>query len=518
VHRSPEAGPPALAGSTDLFLAALAGALTGLAFPKWGLWPLAWVGLAPLIIALRGATPRRGFLLGYVFGLVHFVIILYWIAYVTTTYGGMSWLAGSGVTTLLVIYLSIYPGLFGLGLAWSVGRGIPRWVAAAPLWVALEYLRGILLTGFPWAELGASQYTWVRFIQAADLGGVALLSFVVVLVNGALADAWCKCSLRSLIPGVAALIAVALTLTYGDLRLRQVEALIVRAPKLSVVVAQGNIEQGVKWQEGYQLEAVRVYGELSAEAAKAKPDIIVWPETALPFFFLNEQRFTPTVLAMAKGLGSHVLLGCPAAESREDGDAFFNRAYLLSPAGQPVGKYDKVHLVPWGEYVPLQRYMPFLGKAVEAVGNFEAGDKGQCMDMAGRVPARIGVLICFESIFADLGREAVRHGATLLAVITNDAWFGTTSAPYQHFSMAVLRAVEARRSVVRAANTGVSGFIGPDGRVMAATNLFERVQMGHEVPLLGTETIYIKFGDVFAWACLAAAGGLVVLASLRRVS
>ncbi|MFH0810523.1 MAG: apolipoprotein N-acyltransferase [Pseudomonadota bacterium] len=496
----------------DIFLAALGGGLVGLAFPKFvGLWPLAWVGLAPLLLALRHATPRRGLLLGAVAGIFEFSLVIYWIAYVTTTYGGMSLPAGVGVAALLVLYLAMYSALFGLGLAYASRCGLPQWVVAPPLWVGLEYLRGILLTGFPWAELGASQYTWNGFVQAADLGGVALLSFVVVLVNAALVAAWAEeKTSRGVVAGLAALAALSLTLTYGHFRLGHIEAAAAAAPKLAVVAVQGNIDQGVKWSDGFQGKSVEIYRKLTEKAAASHPDLIVWPETALPFYFLLEDRFTPKVMEGLKGLPSYVLLGSPAYDFDADDICYYNRAYLLAPGGQPTAKYDKVHLVPYGEYVPLKSYMPFLGKAVRAVGNFQAGRPGCCLSLGGPRPARVGVLICFESIFADLAREAVGGGATILAVITNDAWFGGTSAPYQHFSMSVLRAVETRRAVVRAANTGISGLIGPDGRVLAATRLQERTYVRGVVPLMTIKTVYTKIGDAFAWLCLAVSGGLGV--------
>jgi len=508
------------AGNRDLLLAAASGVLLGLAFPKAGLWPLAWVGLAPLLLSLRGAGPRRGLLLGYVAGAVQSGIVFYWVTYVTTKYGGMSLLAGSGVASLLALYLAIYPGLFGLGLAVASRAGLPQWVVAHALWVGLERLRGVAFTGFPWAELGASQYPWLHFIQAADLAGVAALSFVIVLANCALAALWPRPTRRALAPVAAAAAALALVLGYGALRLPQVERLAAQAPKLSVAVAQGNIEQALKWRAGWQQESIDAYRDLTIQAAKGHPQLIVWPETALPFYFLTEDGLTREVLAFAEGVDSHLLLGCPAVEMNSDEATYFNRAWLLGPGGRPVAKYDKVHLVPYGEYVPLKRYMPFLGTAVASVGNFQAGAAGQCLDMDGAPPAKIrakiGVLICFESIFSGLARDAAAHGATLLANITNDAWFGRTSAPYQHFSQAVLRAVETRRAVVRAANTGISGFIGPDGRILASTGLYERTELPGTVPLLGVTTVYTRIGDVPAWACLAVSAGLVGWAWRRR--
>lgn len=510
--------PDSPLGNLDLLLAAASGLLLGLAFPKAGLWPLAWVGLIPLFLALEGVSPRRAFLLGYACGAVQFGVILYWISYVTTTYGGMTLAAGAGVCALLVLYLALYPGLFGLGLALTGRAGWPLWLVAPPLWVGLERLRGVAFTGFPWAELGASQFPWLTFIQAADLGGVALLSFVVVLVNVALAQLSWRPAPRQLVPALVALVVLALSLLYGEFRLRQVDRLVAAAPRLPVAVVQGNIEQSLKWRDGLQDESIGAYRDLTRAALRGSPpELVIWPETALPFYFLLEEEHTPAVMEFLKGLPSHLLLGSPAYEVGSGGEvSYFNRAYLFGPAGRLLAHYDKVHLVPWGEYVPLKRYLPFMGTAVPAtIGNFEAGRFG-LLEMDGQGAARIGVLICFESIFSDLAREAAGGGATLLANLTNDAWFGTTSAPYQHFSQSVLRAVETKRAVVRAANTGISGLIGPDGRVLASTRLQERTQLGGSVPLLDVTTIYTKIGNTWAWGCLAWSAGLAAWAARRR--
>jgi apolipoprotein N-acyltransferase len=186
---------------------------------------------------------------------------------------------------------------------------------------------------------------------------------------------------------------------------------------------------------------------------------------------------------------------------------------LISPEGRPLGKYDKTHLVPFGEYVPLKRWLPFLGKIVAQVGDFSRGRVGANLEWSR---GDLGVLICYEVIFPYISRAAVENGAALLINITNDAWYGRSSAPYQHYSMAVFRAVENRRALVRAANTGISGFIDPAGRIRKSTALFEEAAAARRMPLLTVRTIYNRIGDRFAVACIATAFLLVAGSLIGR--
>jgi len=229
------------------------------------------------------------------------------------------------------------------------------------------------------------------------------------------------------------------------------------------------------------------------------PDLIVWPETALPFYFLHDDALTEQMVELVRGCKAHFLVGSPSFQTGGRGTRYYNSSYLIDPSGNVLGKYDKVHLVPYGEYVPLKRFLPFLGKLVEAVGDFEPGKQGQVLSLNGK---KIGVLICFEVIFPELARAMCRNGAQLLVTITNDAWFGTSSAPYQHLSMVVFRAVETHLAVARAANTGISAYIDPVGRVLDATPLFEEAVRVRHLHIMDQETFYARYGDLFAIACI----------------
>jgi apolipoprotein N-acyltransferase len=246
---------------------------------------------------------------------------------------------------------------------------------------------------------------------------------------------------------------------------------------------------------------------------------VVWPETAVPFYLMSDRALTRKVLDGIRETGAHFVIGSPAFERTETGIDFFNSAYLMTPDGRPAGRYDKVHLVPFGEYVPLQQWLPFVRKLVAHVGDFKTGEKGETLPMAGRrmrgrseggIDLRIGVLICYEIIFPDLSRAAAANGAGLLVNVTNDAWYGRSSAPYQHFSMAVFRAVENKRALVRSANTGISGFIDPVGRVGGATPLFVDAAAAQSVPVLTEKTVYTRTGDWFAASCL----GMTIIITL----
>ncbi|MCK5509598.1 MAG: apolipoprotein N-acyltransferase, partial [Desulfobacterales bacterium] len=232
-----------------------------------------------------------------------------------------------------------------------------------------------------------------------------------------------------------------------------------------------------------------------------KPDLVVWPETATPFYFLYDRPLSKKVQKGIHDTNTNFLIGSPSFVRREHTIEYYNSAYLMSPNGRVCGKYDKAHLVPFGEYVPFKKWLPFIGKMVEAVGDFSVGQKGKTIKWNNYNP---GLLICYEIIFPELSRAMAKNDAALLVNITNDAWYGRTSAPYQHFSMAVFRAIENRRSLVRAANTGISGFIDPVGRIMASTPLFQEKVITRFVPIIHKTSTYTRFGDLFAIACIVA--------------
>jgi apolipoprotein N-acyltransferase len=304
--------------------------------------------------------------------------------------------------------------------------------------------------------------------------------------------------------------AIALTLWYGHWRLNNVNAQISASARARVAVIQGNIDQAIKWDPAFQIETVKKYNRLSASIIDQHPDLIVWPESATPFYFLYDIKPSELVFEGIHQTARDYLIGSPSFERDNDQVKYFNSAYLVNPRSKTMGKYDKAHLVPYGEYVPFKKWLPFLGKIVAQVGDFEAGEAGHTLPWKDQ---RIGVQICYEIIFPALSRAMARNHASLLVNITNDAWFGTTSGPYQHFSMTVFRAVENRRSLARAANTGISGFIDPTGKILAATALLEEAAVTQSIPLLREKSIYTSIGDLFARVCMA----VVILAVILNM-
>ncbi len=496
----------------QLILAGFSGVLLTASFPSIGLSWLAWIALVPLMLSLRGQSVKNGFRLGLLTGGVHYLTLMYWLVHTLMTFGHLPFYLSVPILFLFVAYLALYPAIFAAAFSWTDTRPVGFLSAMPAVWVALEYLRSFFLSGFPWEFLGYSQYRQITLIQAADIAGVYGISFVILSVNVAGFLLWQFLSerhssgamqkRRSAAAGIAVSVLLALhMLGYGQWRIGSIDTRISKSPSPKIAIVQGNIDQTVKWDPAFQLSTTQKYIALSKSAKPSNPDLIVWPETAAPFYFLHNAGPTEMVIKGVRETGTSFLIGSPSFIRQDDKQAdFFNSAFLIDPNGNVAGKYDKVHLVPFGEYVPFQKWFPFIGKIVEEVGDFKSGQKGQTLAW-GEFP--LGIQICYEMIFPDLSGEMVRNQAAFLINMTNDAWYGNTSAPYQHFSMAVFRAVENRRSLIRSANTGISGFIDPVGRIIASTPLFEEAVITRSLPALKTESFYTRYGDVFALTCVA---------------
>ncbi len=495
-----------------LFLPGLSGILMTASFPNIELHWLAWIALVPLMISLRGQSPNNGFRLGLMAGIVHYLTLMYWLVHTLMTFGHLPFYLSVPILFLLVCYLALYPAIFAAAFSWATTRPIVSLYFMPAIWAALEYIRSFFLSGFPWEFLGYSQYRWITLIQAADITGVYGISFVILSVNlsGFLLwqylserkspNAW---KIRRAVAGCTSVtvLLVVYTLGYGQWRILDIDEKMAKAPASNIAVVQGNIDQTIKWDPTFQLSTTEKYISLSKSVKPSRPDLIVWPETSAPFYFLFNKVPTEMVIRGVRDTETSFLIGSPSFIPRNDKQAdFFNSAFLIEPDGSVTEKYDKVHLVPFGEYVPFQQWFPFIGKIVEEVGDFQCGRKGQTLNW-GKFP--LGIQICYEMIFPDLSREMVRNHAAFLINMTNDAWYGKTSAPYQHFSMAVFRAVENRRSLIRSANTGISGFIDPAGRIMATTPLFEEAVITRSLPALKMKSFYTRYGDVFALTCTA---------------
>lgn len=486
------------------------GLLLALAFPRVNLASLAWVALVPLLLVMD----ERPFRSGFVAGVGFFGVVLYWLNIVMITYGKMDPVFSVAAYLLLVAYLSLFFG----AASWASCRlreklGLSPILTLPVLWVALEFLRSFLLTGFPWALLGYSQQNHLPLIQSADLFGVYGLSFLLVLANTVIAE-----SVRALrsetakFPWKGVVVVVllfALNLGYGTWRLgRHPDA---RSKTLQTALIQGNISQALKWNPALQKATVDRYRDLSEAAARKKPaQLIIWPESATPFYFQNGGPLRAEVRKIPRRTGAYLLFGSPAFQVVNRAYHYLNSAFLLSPTGRVLGRSDKIHLVPFGEYVPLKRFLPFVNKLVVGIGDFSPGTVSP-LPLDGH---KIGALICFEGIFPDLARAYVNEGSDLLVNISNDAWFGHSSAPYQLLAMTRFRAVENRIWLARAANTGISALIAPSGRIVAQSPIFKTLFLDGTVGLGAKPTLYTRFGDVLPSLSLVI--GLFWLVRTRR--
>ncbi len=489
----------------SLLIAAASGLLLSAAFPRPDFYPLAWIALAPLFMVMR----RRPFASGFTAGLVFFAVVLYWLNIVMTTYGGLSPLFSLLAYLMLLLYLA---GFFAV-VTWGACRleallKIPALLSLPVLWVSVEYLRGVLLTGFPWALLGYSQQNFSLAIQSADVTGVYGVSLLLVAVNGALAWVLREAGRKQAWLGALAVLLVSVShLGYGYFR--EMQPLDQREAQLRVALVQGNVDQAIKWNPEHRQATVDKYLQLSSQPGAVSPELIIWPEAATPFYLQDASSYSAQVRQLPEQLGSYLLVGSPAYQQiAERSYLNFNSAFLFSPQGAELGRSDKIHLVPFGEYVPLGSLLTFVNKLVAGVGDFSPGTVNP-LPLNGH---RLGVLICYEAIFPELARDYVRQGSDLLVNLTNDAWFGQSSAPYQHLAMTRFRAIENRIWLARVANTGISALIAPSGQVVASSPLFATASLSGTVGLGSEATLYTRFGDLLAYLCLLLSAGATLAA------
>lgn len=500
-------------GPKDILLAISSGLLLIVIFPRLNLEVIAWFALIPLFYAIQGKKPHHSFYLGLIAGFVTFFGLVYWVFIAVSRYGNLNYLLSAFVLILLVSYLSLFMGAFAFLLRYLEDRlGLKEVVTAPFAWVSLEYVRSFLFTGFPWESLGYSQFLFLPLIQASDITGVYGISFLIVLANALLFNIfynWFLKREKKFYREVAfTFFLFTITLVYGGWRLADVRKKTEAFSTIKAAVIQGNIDQSKKWDPTFQDDTVKIYRDLSFKAAKSSPSLIIWPESAMPFYFQSNARYRDIVFNISKETGSYLLFGSPAYRRGGGKMGYFNSAFLISPSGNVLGRYDKVHLVPLGEYVPLGKYLYFIDKLVEGTGAFSPGKRiGPLVFSLGKP----GVFICYEAIFPNLVRKFVNRGANFLINLTNDAWYGKTSAPYQHLSMVTFRAVENRVFIARAANTGISSIIDATGKIRSATGIFTRGFIVDTIRLGRVHTFYTEFGDIFAQICLGITLIMVVI-------
>jgi apolipoprotein N-acyltransferase len=510
----------------DFALALLSGALLALSFPKFGHSSIGWIALAPLLVALtyRRQSTLRSFGLGLLAGFVYFAGTLYWFVMTLTTFGGMNTPVAVFAAAMGIAYLALYPALFAVIQARLIrALGKQALLMAPAVWVATEMARTYSPLDFPWDLLGYSQATVLPIAQLASVTGVYGLSLLVASVSTAAAYALLDTSRRWWwVCGTVALIVLG-TGVWGALRMRT-HALTSEGRPVRVAVLQGNIPQEQKWDPAMGDAIMERYIGMTREAILRNAQFVLWPESATPQPYEQDVRRGDLIRRLAREAQITMLIGSdqiepaltaaplapasPAAQPR-----MYNAAYLVRPDGSTAAVYRKIHLVPFGEYVPFKRLLFFLGPLVDFEFPFVPGTEATLLPVKGHM---VSTAICYEVIYAGLMRSFVTRGSELLTTITNDAWYGWSSAPFQHWEQATLRAIEEGRYLARAANTGISGFVDPYGRVTQRSNMFQSAVLVEDVRFLTGRTIYVRMGDVAGW--LSVALTLAALAATTRRS
>ncbi len=490
-----------------ILLALASGLLFALSFPDYSIGWLAFIAFVPLLIALvQARSGQEAFLLAWLSQTVAWLMMVPWVVRVMSHYGGLPYAVG----VLLFIAMSVYLGLYGALFGYLVYRirphSIGRWLLVPLAWASIEYIRTYLLSGFPWNLLATSIIDYTPLIQFDRVAGPYLVGTMIFIPGAVLA--WLIVDRPR---GFRRMAAIAATITFVFIWWGTglvASKLVVRPTGAAPVVAallQPNISQEMRWNAQNTLEIFERMLAMTEEAIRGGATIVIWPESTVPLTYSRELMYRQAVESISARTGADILLGS-VAENPARPDQIWNAAFLVS-GGRTIGHYDKIHLVPFGEFVPMRKMLFFADKLVRNVGEFQFGTNDK--PLTGRF--RYGMAICYEVVFPQLVRTQVRNGADVLVTITNDAWYDGTSAPRQHLNMARLRAIENDRYLLRAATTGISAFADPSGRIV------EELPMGRAGIIYArfqprtSTTPYVRFGDWFAWMAVIA----VIIASVR---
>jgi apolipoprotein N-acyltransferase len=505
-------------------LAALSGLLVGLSFPTvigGRLLPdlgfFAFFSWIPLFQAVRSVRPRQAMALGFFAGLFQFSLSMYWLYTAMNSFGGLSPVISVLMLLLLVTVLSLYFSLVFFLSQWiSQKLAVPVYWIRPIFWVAIEYLRGHVPTGgFPWSQIAYSQGGFLHFIQSADLFGVYLTVFLLVSVNEIGSVIFTRLRFRTQSLAVPYLVFVTalfvMNLLYGHYRLTQ--PLPTADQTLKAGVVQGNIPQDEKWLSGAASKILDIYREGTLGLQEQGAQLILWPEASYPLALPSDLK---EISMNLEGLKSDLLVGAITRPSHFRGyyaeTPYYNSALLIDADGQVFDIYHKRHLVPFGEYIPWKDLLFFARKLTVEVGNLMPGETYRPLDYRG---SHLGILICYEDIFPEIARKMVAAGANALINTSNDAWYGNSSAAYQHQVFSQFRAVETRRALVRATNTGLSSMIDRSGKILWQGELFVRQNFLSELPYYHDHSLFVKVGDLFPVVCLSFLGVTLLLAILR---
>jgi apolipoprotein N-acyltransferase len=500
--------------SSDLVFTAFSGFLAAAAFPKVE-WPfMAWIAFIPLLAVLSRKNGRKSFLKGWLAGTIFYGILLYWIPAVPSHYAGMSTVLSLSVYLLLVMVLGLSWALFALLFGVIHRRRAALAFLAAPfLWIGVEYLLTHALTGFPWGLIGISQYRNLPLIQIAALTGVYGISFVLVLFQSLFVYS-IRAARRA--PFAVGIVLLALVHIGGALSLGRVRP---TPESFPAAVIQGNVPSEIYWTQTGADKIMSLFEDhvaLTRRASEAGAKLVVWPEFTVPLCFSCDdplyESFKRILTRFVKETGTSLLLGTNETAGPPDRKLFFNSSLCLNP-DRDMTSYAKMHLVPFGEYTPYKKLLGFVEKVSHAVGELTPGTEPA---LHGFRSLKFGTPICYEIIFPDLVRRFTKAGANFLVTITNDGWYGRSSAPYQHFANAVLRAVENRRFLLRAATTGISGVIDPYGRILVKSEIGVRTYLAETITPTSDLTFYARNGDLFALLGLTIGGLLFIVGLFTR--
>jgi len=509
-------------------LAVVSAALQILIFPLPNWYWLSWIAVAPLLVALlrarrraglqlegpvklAAASPLQGFALGYLTGILWYGGNCYWVYSTMKQYGGISASGALGLLILFCLYLALYHGAFGLAISLLARMSERTALVLSPLvWVAIELARS-RISGFPWDLLGITQVDNIPLAAIATVTGVYGVSLEIMIVNAAFAAAFLLRRIER-----RRLFAAALAAAF----LLQIARWIPAPPfahDRSAVLVQQNIPvlASADWTPQYFEDTLADLIRLSLNsppAGRASPDLIAWPESPAPFS-TGDPVFRTALGGIARAGPAWVVAGSVGAGNPPQPDQIFNSAVLVRPDGQVVARYDKVHLVPFGEYVPFGNLLSFAGGLTKEVGAFSRGGSRQPLEAGDQ---RLGIFICYESVFPDEVRQFAKNGAQVFVNISNDGWYGDTGAYAQHLAQARMRAVENARWLLRATNTGVTAAIDPAGRVVARAPRKVRTALKASYALANATTFYTRHGDWLAYGCAIISLG-AILAALTSV-
>jgi len=508
-----------------LFLAILSGILLIFAFPPFNLSGLAFVGLVPLLIVLKLEEGLlKSFIFSFLTGIIFFGGLLFWITEIKL-YQVPAWMLPIGWILITLVFGS-YIGFFGLIVNW-LGQTSKAEFSKAKfcfrgltpiLWVSIEFIRAIFpLGGFPFGILGYSQYQNLMLIQIVDKTGILGISFLIVLVNttvtlvlfqlGRLREIKLQRLKSSSIPiSISHYFRVPFTLyfclliivacyLYGFLVMQKELPL----PDLGVAIIQSNIGIGESWNWSVkQNEILQRLTYLSKQVAKNQPDLTIWTETAILDSPQLLASLREKLSSLAKEMHTNLLIGAPHVEFKERNTKYYNSAFLFSDTGKIINRYDKIHLVPFGEMLPLEDIFPIVRELLPQAGYYSSGSEL----VVFQKPVRFNVLICYEGIFGNLTRKFVKKGAQVIINITNDAWSQVSASYYQHFTMDIFRAIENKTYFLRAGNTGISAVITPYGYVKEFLDIGKEGVIISKISPMDKKTFYTKYGDIFASTCL----------------